>query len=198
MTGASSQFQLTRLAAKYNEMQTNGRLLSNRASLSVVRQRIEKLLERIDLNEAPERMSNLQRLWNEFRRAEDSGQKAEAVTLKGQIDAEFEAAYHDYAAWKQMFEALELDRKLVESEVKIIKDIHAVMTAEDAYELGAKLLAAIIETVGSLPEMPDKAKSLFMRRIQFEFTRLVGDNLGGGTGEGTGGSAGEVLDPGPD
>ena len=69
------------------------------------------------------------------------------VKIEAALDAEFEKAYHDYAAWKQMFEALALDSKMVESEVKIVKEIKAIITAEDAYELSAKLLAAVMRVV---------------------------------------------------
>lgn len=179
VTGKESQFPLTRLAAKYNEMQRNGRLLSNRASLDIVRGRIEKLAERIDMNEAPDRLTNIRELWLEY--IKNRGGPEELICEK-QLNDEFERAYHDYAAWKQMFEAIDIDRKLVESEVKVIKDIHAVLTVEDAYELTAQLLGAIISTTQGMEGVPDPVKLHFLKRIQYEFTRIVGDRLGAGAG----------------
>lgn len=181
-------FPLTKLAGKYLEMQKDGRLLSNRASIDVVRNRIRQLAERIDLNEAPDRLSNIKKLWEDYKQ-----QRATEIEL----DAEFERAYHDYASWKQMFEAIDIDRKLVESEVKVIKEIHAVLTAEDAYELTAQLLASIISTTNSMEGVDDHVKLNFLKRIQYEFTRIVGDRLGarpgGGSGE-TGDAEGGELD----
>jgi hypothetical protein len=166
-------------------MQKDGRLLSNRASLEVVRKRIEQLAERIDLNQAPDRLANLLKLWNEYKINRGG---MEEVVSRAEIDAEFERAYHDYAAWKQMFEAIDIDRKLVESEVKIIKEIHAVLTAEDAYELTAQLMASIISATNGMKDVPDSVKTHLLKRIQYEFTRIVGDRLGTGAG----GSGGEV------
>ncbi len=178
--GSKSKFQLTRLASKYVEMQDNGRMLSNRVSLQVVRQRIDQLAERINFNDAPDRLATLQGLWVKLRDAENSPsplERAEVSAIKQMIDDQFEMANTDYLAWKQMFDALDLDRKLVESEVKIAKDIQAILTAEDAYELAAKLLAAIISTVSSMLDISPKVKGAFLKRIQFEFTRVVGDGL---------------------
>jgi hypothetical protein len=94
------------------------------------------------------------------------GNEVEATLTKKEIDEQFEAAREDYMAWEQMFNALDLDRKMVDSEVKVAKEIQAILTAEDAYELVAKLLASVIQVVND----PNQLK-----RIQYEFTRIVGD-----------------------
>ena len=190
VSGSQSQFQLTRLASKYNELQKDGRLLSNRASIGIIRDRITQLLERIDQNEAPDRLYKLQKLWGEMREAEGKGDQLEALKVKTEIDAEFEAAYHDYAAWKQMFEALDLDSKMVEREAKIAKDLHAILTAEDAYKLTAKLLGSIIAAVQQLVGVDDNIKAGLLKRIEYEFTRIIGE----GSGEEPGGSGREVID----
>lgn len=165
-------FPLTRLASKYIEMQTDGRLLTNRLSIDVIRKRIVDLGERIDLNQAPDRLEKLQKLWIKYNEKKNT---VEELLVKQELDDEFEKAYHDYASWKQMFEAIDLDRKLVESEVKIIKDMNAVLTAEDAYNLVAQLMASIISTTNSLEGVSDPIKRDFLKRIQYEFTRIVGD-----------------------
>ena len=186
MTGAGSQFPLTRLAAKYNAMQKDGRVLSNRQSLEIVRTRVEQLLERIDQNQAPDRLERLGALWKEYIGLK--GKTVEQYAVEAKLEDEFEKAYHDYAAWKQMFEALDLDRKMVESEVKILKEIKAIITAEDAYELSAKLLAAVMRVV-------DDPKKL--KQVQYEFTKIIGesgDNVAEGLGESDWISGGEEGD----
>ena len=180
--GHSSHFPLTRLAGKYLQMQSDGRLLSNRGSIEVIRDRIQELARRIDTNHAPERLGNIRKLWESFKKDRKEG-GPNSIDLMLQIDNEFEAAYHDYAAWKQMFEAVDLDRKLVESEVKIIKDIKAILTAEDVYELTAQLLAAIISTVNQADGVTDHAKMNILKRMQYEFTRIVGDKADRRVGE---------------
>jgi hypothetical protein len=183
-------------------MKTDGRLLTNRMSIEMIRTRIVELASRIDTNQAPDRLANLSRLWANYTAAKGT---MDEMPIKLQLDEEFERAYHDYAAWKQMFDAVDLDRKLVESEVKIIKDMNAVLTAEDAYELTAQLLAAIINTTNSIENVPDKVKLDFLKRIQYEFTRIVGERVKQGTPRGgtedNDAEAGEldrtrILDPG--
>lgn len=190
VTGADSKFPISQLANKYLQLTTDGRYLSNFESIEIIRNRIMQLAQRIDLNEAPDRLQRIQELWTEYRRWQPG--ELEAKKLAYQLDAEFEAAFHDYAAWQQMFEALELDRKMVESQVKIAKDLKAILTAEDAYSLAAKLLAAIIEAASTLI-VDDETRSRFLKRIQYEFARLVGDRRSDQDSDGPGGSSREIV-----
>lgn len=164
--GRTSKFPLIRLAAKYKSMQTDGRLLSNRHSIEIVRYRVGQLLERIDINDAPDRMMKLGKLWKKFSHARYHGDELEVVKLQKELDAQFEAINTDFAVWKQMFEALDLEKNLVESEVRIAKDLRAILTAEDAYEMIAKIFSIIMEVETD----PRKLK-----RYQYEFVKLTGD-----------------------
>lgn len=166
--GKASSFQLTRLAAKYNQMMKDGRVLSNRQAIDVVDQRIVQLLERVDRDDAPDRMKRLIELWKEYDSDLENGRSAEAARLRKEISDEFEKAYHDYAAWEQIFTALDLRRKQVESEVKVLTQIKAVITAEDAYDLTAKLLAAVMRVVNDEPKK--------MKQVQYEFSKLIGES----------------------
>lgn len=163
-TGSGSSFKLTRLAATYNKMQSNGQLLSNRAAIGLIDQRIKQLLERIDFDEAPDRTAKLYLLWTEF--LDSDG--VEAAVLKKKISDEFEKVYHDYQSWKQIFEALDLRGRSVEREVKVLTSIKAIMTAEDGYNMLAKALAATMKVIG------DDAKKL--KQVQYEFTRIIGES----------------------
>ena len=165
-TGVNSKFQITRLASKFNEMQANGALLTNRKSMEVVRARLEELLERVDAREFSERMLSLRNLWTQMREQEAHGKQQEALLTAMNIDEEFEKVYHDYKSWDQIMNLVDLDRKLVESEVKIAKDLHAVMTAEEAYEMIAQFFGIIIKHVND---------PLALKAIQYELTQLIGD-----------------------
>lgn len=178
MNGTTSQFPLVRLASKYLEMQKNGRLLSNRASVEILDSRILELADRIDQNQAVDRVANLLKLWSEYKYRKNHNDPAETMAMND-LDKEFERAYHDYASWNQLMGVLDLRRKMVESEAKVLKDIHAVLTVEDVYNFQAQVLAAIIATVNGVPltDMPEKAKIYFMKRIQYEFTRLIGEKF---------------------
>ena len=58
-TGSGSGFPITRLAARYNKMMTDGQVLSNRAAINVIDERIKQLLEREDVGAAPDRLAKL-------------------------------------------------------------------------------------------------------------------------------------------
>lgn len=163
-TGGSSSFPITRLAAKYNKMMKDGQVLSNRAAINIIDDRITQLLERIDFNEAPDRLAKLTELWNLYVNA--SG--VDEAVLKKQIGDEFEKVYHDYMAWRQIFDALDLRGKSVEREVKVLKEIKAIMTAEDGYELAAKIMAAVIRVIGDEPRK--------IKQVQYEFARIIGES----------------------
>jgi len=182
--GMNSQFELTRLAARYAQMQESGVLMSNRAAVDVVDNRIKQLLDRTDLEEAPDRVVKLYGLWNEYINEES---QVELVVLKKKLSDEFEKVYHDYAAWKQIFEALDLRSKMVEREIKIIKELKGIMTVEDGRELMAQLMGAVMRVIGE-----DSQK---LRQVQYEFTRISGevsDLVVEGDSETIGGDGGAV------
>lgn len=165
-TGSGSGFPITRLAAKKEEMEKSGALLTNRRSIDVVRSRLQELLERIDGRDMGERMAALFNLWEKYKEAEKHGEDLKLLETRQALDEEFERVYHDYKSWEQIMDVIDLDRKLVESEVKIAKDMHAILTAEDAYDLIAQFFAIIIRHIDD----PTKLKA-----IQYDITRLIGD-----------------------
>lgn len=161
-----AKFPIVKLADRVRQLQDDPRILSNRTSIEIVRSRIMQLAERVDVQDAPDRMMKLAGLWADYVDSERTGTTTESVKLKFKITREFEKAREDFMIWQQMFEALDLDSKLVEREMKVVKEIRAFLTAEDAYDLVAKLLAVVTDVV----EDPQKLKI-----IQFKFTKLIGD-----------------------
>lgn len=164
--GNGSSFPLMRLAAKYNQQTRDGVLLSNRAAIDVIDMRIKQLLERVDVNEAPDRVAKLYKLWMEYKNTEPG--TTDHLLARKELDETFEKVYHDYAAWNQIFEALDLRGKSVEREVNALTKIRAVMTAEDGYQLSAKLLAAVIRVIGDDPKK--------LKQVQYEFSRIIGES----------------------
>lgn len=192
------------LADKSQAIQNSHLVLSNRKDMELVRYRIGQILERIDAREAPDRLERLTKLWEKYTDAVKNGMKIESSKIMLELDKEFSKARTDFASWQQIFDAIELDRKLVESEVKVLKDMKAIMTAEDAHELAAKLLSIIVESIQRSDILPEQ-KSQLIGSISFEFTRLVGEQTDrrsrGSTGEGSGARPGgvdrePVYDPG--
>lgn len=164
--GSKASFNIVRLAAKYNQMQRDGVILSNRAAVDLIDTRIRQLLERVDVEEAPNRIKDLYEKWMEMN-AQPVG-SPEWLQAKAEIDDVFLRIYHDYAAWHQIFEALDLRSKTTEREVKALKEIKAIMTVQDGYELAAKLMAAVIRVIGDDPRK--------IKQAQYEFARIIGES----------------------
>lgn len=165
--GAKSQFPLVRLASKYREMMRDGNVLSNRNAVNLVDARITQLLERVDVQEAPDRVAKLYNLWLEFTSAEADGREKDRASARMSLDAEFEKVYHDYNAWKQIFEALDLRGRLTAQEVKTLGQLGMLITMERAYEMAAQMLGASMKVIG---DDPGKLKEL-----QYEFIRITGE-----------------------
>ena len=167
MTSDLNKFPIVQLAERYRKMVSDGRVISLRASIAVVRGRIEQLARRIDVNDAPDRLQRLDDLWAEYTEAWRADRKSDMIVIMSQLDGEFKKAREDYSAWNQMMMALDLDRKLVESEIKVYKEMKAMLTAEDARELVAKLLAIVLRVFSS-----EKKK---LEQVKYEFIRAIGE-----------------------
>jgi hypothetical protein len=165
--GKKSSFQLTRIAAKYNEIQQNGQVLSNRHAMDIIWVRIEQLLDRIQENYRPERIEALFKLWTQHKEQTEAGQYVESRVTAREIDDEFEKEYHDYKSWQQLVDMLAIHSKMTESEVKIMKDLRMIMTAEDAYQLVAQVMAVMLRVLKDDPKR--------LKEAQFELTRLIGE-----------------------
>jgi hypothetical protein len=60
--------------------------------------------------------------------------------------------------------------------VKVAKDLHSILTAEDAYQLYAKFFAAVIDAVRQSQDFTGPAgKSNILKRIEYEITRIIGE-----------------------
>lgn len=161
------QMGIRDIAKRYSDMLENGTLLSNRVAIDAIDGRILELMERLDTEGSPDRVKNLYLLWQEYKQAEAKDDGAGMIVAKKSLDIEFEKIYHDYAAWSQMIEIFDLRRKMVDSEIKAVKDMKAILTAEQAYKLVAKLMAVCIQEVKD---------SKTLRRINAGFSRIVGED----------------------
>jgi hypothetical protein len=164
---------ITTLAAKYEEIQKDGQLLSNKAAVELIDLRVRQLANRIDQNDAPDRLKQIDKAWGEFKFALGSKNKEAIKNARRQMDYLIYAARHDYASWEQMIKALDLRSKMVEREVKIYKEMKAIMTAEDGMELAAKLYAAAKNVILS-DDFEGLPKSIKLKKLEYEFTRIIG------------------------
>jgi len=135
--------------------------------IDVMDARLMQLADRIDHDETPQRFVNLHNLWTDFKAARRRDNQVEMVKLLSQMDDEFERIYHDYAAWEQILQIVDLRRKAVDSEFKIAREMKAMLTADQTRNLVGKLLAIITREVKD-------AKAL--KRISYAFSRLIGED----------------------
>jgi len=190
VTGKNSRSLIPRMASKYMEQTRDSMYILNKKSIDLVDARVVDLLERTDSEASPERVARIIKYWKELNEAVpglkyDVVDDQQAYKAYVALDNEIDAAFHDYAAWKQIFEALELRRRHTESEMKILKDMKALMTAEDGMELVAQLFAAIMKVLRDEPKGPD-----YIHLIRIEFDRITGAAVVGETETGSG----EVVD----
>lgn len=154
------------IAKRYRKMANDGSLLSNRRAIDVLDGRVLELLERVDHDEAPERLQTLYALFQDVKANKGRNDAAMYAALSA-MDIEFEKVYHDYEAWRQIIEVLDVRRKMVDSEAKIIKDMKAILTAEQAYNLVAKVMMVCIDVVKD-PKL--------LRQINARFARIIGEH----------------------
>jgi len=158
---------IKKVAENYVKMMESGAILSNRSAIDVLDSRVLALMDRIDTEESPERITALYNLFQEFKSAREARNETEAIKAMAAMDAAFDAIYHDYRAWGQMIEVLDLRRKMVDSEVKIIKEQKHFLSVEMAFKLVSQLLAVCIRVV----QDPEKLKI-----INYEFSRIIGED----------------------
>jgi hypothetical protein len=190
VTGKNSKSLIPRMASKYMEQTNDSMYILNKKSIDLLDARVIDLLDRTDAESSPERVARIIKYWKNLNDAVpglkfDVVNDKEAYKAYLALDAEVEAAFHDYAAWKQLMEVLEVRRKHTESETKILKELKAMMTAEDGMELVSQLFAAIMKVLRDEPKGHD-----YIHLIRLEFERITGAANVGETQAGSG----EVVD----
>lgn len=175
VSGSSSKSIVANLASKYVQMQKSGPLQSNRAVLDALDTRLFELLDRVEQNYSENRIKKIISAWEALKKAipgmamwlkdNPNGRKAYQT-----LDAEVDKAYHDYESWKQIGEFFDLRRKVSVDEMKILKDMQALISAEDAYELAGKLLGAVLQVLGDQPN-----GSQLINLIHGEFETILGE-----------------------
>lgn len=166
---------MANLASKYIEIRKSGPYQTNKASVDVLDARITALLARIDQNESPERLENMVKAWEGIKKAVPGMKiwlKDKPAGLKAfnALEDEAEKAYHDYESWRQIMQVFDLRRKVTKDEMSILKDMQALISAEDAMELAGQLLAAVLLVCESEPN-----GSRLIKTIHSEFARILGE-----------------------
>ena len=165
----------TELASKYLEIKSDPQAQTLRPLHSILNSRLMVLLDRVNVGDSSSRMEKLVQLWERFVKWHPGLHQyfhgAEPIKAFKALEDEFEATVHDYAAWNEIYRLIDEKRKVSESEMKILKDMKALISAEDAFDLVAQVLAAVTKVVDD----PQK-----LEEIRFELAILIGDPIARG------------------
>lgn len=175
VTGKNSKSIIANLASKYVEMGKSGPLVSNRKTLSILDARITELLDRIEEGYSVQRIKTIVSAWETLKESVPGlrmwvKESKKASGAYNTLDSEVDKAFHDYESWQQIGEFFNLRSKISKDEMSILKDMRALITAEDAYDLVAQLLAATITVLGDVPDGPK-----YIQSIHREFARILGE-----------------------
>jgi hypothetical protein len=184
-----SSLKIVQTAAKYKEIQADPQLSTLGPIQTLLVGRLMQLMERLEENDSPERMKRITDAWNNLKRSAPGlfrfvRDDKDAVRAYNEIENEINAAFHDYEAWRQVINLSDQLRKLGESRMKILKDMKALMSADEVFEMAGMLLAAVANIIDD----PTKLEA-----IATEFASILGEDFARGPDErGT-----EIIDIGP-
>lgn len=136
-----------RLVAAYEASLDDGRLLQMREEVALLDSRIVDLLARVDSGESGRLWGKLGESHQEFSLARRQG-KVELMQEKlAELEALIAAGKHDAEAWREIQQALDLRRKLVESERKRIGEQQQAVTAEQLAGFMSTLLELLTHEI---------------------------------------------------
>ena len=146
-TGRYSKYLPARLAARYEEAQTDDELLGLREEVALTDSRLSDLLGRVDTGESGDAWKQADRALSEFRKAlakDDPTSRAVAFdALKSAIDS----GRSDYTAWDEIHKLIEQRRRLVESERRHLEQMGQMVAVSQIMLLIGQLTALIREHV---------------------------------------------------
>lgn len=146
-TGRYSKVLPARLLETYERSISDNELLVQRDDIAIVDSRLAELLARLDSGESG---ANWKRALTEYAALQDAldgvdpaGVRAALAALGGAI----RRGLADYAVWAEVSEALELRRRLVESERKRLVQLSQMITVEQAMVYSTAILSLVKENV---------------------------------------------------
>lgn len=159
--------KLDDLTEKIQEIMGDPELLAHRRPIALIELRIRQLLERIDADDAADRLEQADAAFREFDRyyrPPVDRTKTREKEAYYKLRAIMDQVNQDYQSWNQIFSAFDLSRKLRESEMKRLKEMNAMISLEDTYDLIGELTQAVIEEVDD-PRTLNAIKARFIQRL---------------------------------
>lgn len=163
----ANTFKSEELARRYEELINDPELVALRKPLALINARVLQLLDRVEDGVTNNLWEQAIEVYADLKKAymtSDEGEVQKNIVI---LDGIFKRVEDDYKSWAQVFDAIELQRKLSESERKRLIEMKQFITAEEAMEMVKKLTAAIYKNVQD---------PLTLRKIIYEFTRVTGSS----------------------
>lgn len=135
------------VAEKYQQAVSDPELLNISKDVALIEVRLGQLLQRVDFAEDKQRIEDIFRQAKEVQIQLETENYAAAVTANAKLKDLIEKNQDDHAVWGDIFELLELRRRLVESEGNRLVRMNQMISAEDAMKLAIKLLEAVKRNV---------------------------------------------------
>lgn len=130
--GRYSQDLPTRLAARYQTARADPDLIVLKDEIALVDVRISQLLSRIGKDDSGELWKRVGDAFTKFKGAQARQDTAGAIAALDDLDKLIGKGLGDWAIWKEINEAIEIRRKLSESEQKRLVTLQQFITVEKA------------------------------------------------------------------
>lgn len=145
-SGKYSRYAPARLLERYETALSDPEYVSVRDSVALWDARISELLEAYGDGSSAQLWVELIDRWMDFTRAISTGNMAVQTTLLGQIDQLIRQGSTVEKSWRDIGEAMEARRKLVDSEVKNRATMSQNITVEQAMALLGLILNVLKES----------------------------------------------------
>jgi hypothetical protein len=142
-TGTYSKDVPSRLQAKYEAALKDEKLLELKEETAIVQARIADLLTRVDTGESGETWRQLDKTYNDMRKASNDHNQAKFVSLLNDLGGLIKKGRSDYDAWDEVFRSVKTKQRLAEAEHKRMVALKQTMTAEQANAMVGFIIATI-------------------------------------------------------
>jgi len=115
-------------------------LLSLRADVALVTERINSLLDQVTSGESGAAWRQLRKIWSDVRRFKASGHTARMQEALKLLAEPLEHRIADHAAWEELGLMLNRRVRLVEAEQRRVEKLQATITVDEALALVGTLL----------------------------------------------------------
>jgi hypothetical protein len=138
-SGRYSRHLPKHLAAAYETAMHDPELVSQRAELALLDARTAELLERLDMDALPD-WSELEDAWNQVKSA---GEWTAKRVAEARMDDLLERGTVQPQQWKELYEVINLRRRVATSEMRRLQLLNQTISAEQAMTLVRLLIDAV-------------------------------------------------------